>query len=381
MNLDNTNAWNAMKNILITGGAGFIGSHLAAELLEHGYRVRALDNLTPQVHGPEQYRPAYLDPAVELMVGDVRDASAVERALDGVDAVFHFAAAVGVGQSMYEIAHYTGVNNLGTATLLEELAKQPVKRLVVASSMSLYGEGLYRGPAGLVSDAGRGREQLAERQWEPRDEHGAVLEPVPTPESKPPDLASVYALSKFDQERLCLMIGESLSIPTTALRFFNVYGPHQALSNPYTGVLAIFASRLLNDNPPLIYEDGRQRRDFVSVRDVAHAARLAGESERAAGRAINIGSGESFTIEHIAARLARTLGKDNLRPSITGRYRVGDIRHCFADINRAHALLGYEPRVAFDAGIAELAAWLATTEAVDRVAEAGEELAARGLTL
>jgi dTDP-L-rhamnose 4-epimerase len=370
-----------MKNILITGGAGFIGSHLASELLEHGYRVRALDNLTPQVHGPEQHRPAYLDPAVELVVGDVRDASAVERALDGIDAVFHFAAAVGVGQSMYEIARYTGVNNLGTATLLEALAKQPVERLVVASSMSLYGEGLYRGPGGLANAVRRSREELAERRWEPRTEDGSPLEPVATPETKPTDLASVYALSKFDQERLCLMIGEALAIPTTALRFFNVYGPHQALSNPYTGVLAIFASRLLNDNPPLIYEDGRQRRDFVSVRDVAHAARIAAESGRAAGEVINIGSGESFSIEDIAARLAKALGKETIRPSITGRYRVGDIRHCFADISRAHALLGYEPRVAFDAGIADLAAWLATTEAVDRVAEAGEELATRGLTL
>ncbi|MFL5122709.1 MAG: SDR family NAD(P)-dependent oxidoreductase, partial [Microvirga sp.] len=234
--------------ILITGGAGFIGSHLADELLRRGHTVRALDNLSPQVHGAAAGRPAYLDAGIELLRGDVRDADAVRRALRQVDAVYHFAAAVGVGQSMYEIDHYTSVNNHGTATLLQALIEQPVQRLVVASSMSLYGEGLYRAPDGTACPGTeRPLDQLKAADWEVRNAAGETLAPIPTPEDKPPSLSSVYALSKFDQERLCLMLGHAYGIPTVALRFFNVFGTRQALSNPYTGVLAIFASRLLND--------------------------------------------------------------------------------------------------------------------------------------
>src|SRR5215217_2321709 len=262
--------------ILITGSAGFIGSHLADELLHAGHRVRALDLLVPQVHGESGSRPSYLHPEVELIRGDVRDADAVRAALRGVDAVYHFAAAVGVGQSMYEIAHYTSVNNLGTAVLLQALSSSPVQRLVVASSMSLYGEGLYRAADGTVVDhARRDDATFKTGAWEPVDDQGRPLEPLPTPEWKPPALSSVYALSKFDQERLCLMLGHAYGIPTVALRFFNVFGTRQALSNPYTGVLAIFGSRLLNDRAPLIFEDGRQRRDFVSVYDIVRACRLA----------------------------------------------------------------------------------------------------------
>ncbi|HET7371541.1 MAG TPA: NAD-dependent epimerase/dehydratase family protein [Gammaproteobacteria bacterium] len=370
-----------MKNILITGGAGFIGSHLASELLRCGYHVRVLDNLTPQVHGPSQRRPNYLDDNVELRVGDVRDADAVRDALDGIDGVFHYAAAVGVGQSMYELEHYTSTNNVGTTVLLEALAKQPVEKLVVASSMSLYGEGLYHDANGAAVAARRDREQLARREWEPLAPDGGTLKPAPTPETKLPDLSSVYALSKFDQERLCLMVGEAYGIPTTALRFFNVYGPYQALSNPYTGVLAIFASRCLNNSPPLIFEDGEQRRDFVSVRDIARASRLAYESDAASGQVFNIGSGHAFTIREIAQKIAAATGKPGLEPEISGRYRVGDIRHCFADISRARQALGYEPEVTLDDGLADMAAWLATAQAVDRVAEASAELVSRGLTL
>ncbi|HET7587124.1 MAG TPA: NAD-dependent epimerase/dehydratase family protein [Gammaproteobacteria bacterium] len=370
-----------MKNILITGGAGFIGSHLATELLHRGYRVRVLDNLTPQVHGTSQRRPNYLDDDVELRIGDVRDPDAVRDALDGIDGVFHYAAAVGVGQSMYELEHYTSTNNVGTTVLLEALAKQPVEKLVVASSMSLYGEGLYHDDSGATVAARRERDQLARRDWEPHGPDGGSLKPAPTPETKLPDLSSVYALSKFDQERLCLMVGEAYGIPTTALRFFNVYGPYQALSNPYTGVLAIFASRCLNDSPPLIFEDGEQRRDFVSVRDIARASRLAYESRRANGQVFNIGSGHAYTIREIARKIAAATGKPGLEPEITGRYRVGDIRHCFADISRAREALGYEPEVTLDDGLADMAAWLATAQAVDRVAEASAELVSRGLTL
>ena len=321
------------RRLLITGGAGFIGSHLCDELLAAGHAVRVLDNLCPQVHGPARRRPAYLSGEVELVVGDVRDRATVDRALDGVAGVFHLAAAVGVGQSMYEIAEYTSLNNLGTAVLLEAVVarRADVGRLVVASSMSIYGEGLYRDGDGAVSDATeRTPEQLRNHEWEVRGPGGDPLSPVPTPESKPPSLASVYALSKFDQERMSLMVGRAYAIPTVALRFFNVFGTRQALSNPYTGVLAIFASRLMNGRPPAIFEDGLQRRDFVSVTDVARACRLALDVPDAAGRVFNIGSGRSYTVREVAERVAKAVGMPHVLPDVSGKYRVGDIRHCFA---------------------------------------------------
>jgi len=232
------------KKILITGGAGFIGSHLTDELLEKGYHVRILDNLSEQVHGKNCKRPGYLNDDAELIVGDVRDPYAMKKALRGIDAVYHYAAMVGVGQSMYEIRNYTDVNNLGTAVLLEQLVKNPVEKLIVASSMSIYGEGLYKDNNGNIQTGlERKIEQLKNGIWEVFDSAGNTLTPYPTPETKTPCLSSVYALSKYDQERLCLMVGRAYNIPTVAFRFFNVYGTRQALSNPYTGVLAIFASR------------------------------------------------------------------------------------------------------------------------------------------
>jgi dTDP-L-rhamnose 4-epimerase len=304
------------------------------------------------------------------IAGDIRDPEAVRGALQGVDAVVHLAARVGVGQSMYEMAEYTSANSLGTAVLLEALAERPVRKLVVASSMSIYGEGLYRG-----GDPGeRTRQQLERREW---DFPG--FEPMPTPETKPPALSSIYALTKYDQERACLVAGAAYGIPTVALRLFNVYGPGQALSNPYTGVLAIFAARLLNGRAPRVFEDGGQRRDFVSVRDVARAFALALERDGADGLAVNVGSGESITVNVLAELLARTLGTD-IAPEVTGEFRVGDIRHCFADVSLARETLGFEPQVSLADGIAELAEWLAGQTAVDRVDEATAELARRGLT-
>jgi dTDP-L-rhamnose 4-epimerase len=368
--------------VLITGGAGFVGSHLADHLLDAGYRVRALDNLGEQVHGTSITRPEYLNEDVELIRGDVRDPNAVERALRGVDAVYHFAAAVGVGQSMYEIERYTDVNNRGTAVLLEALIKHPVRRLVVASSMSLYGEGLYRTPSGeIVSPPERSLAQLRSGDWELHHD-GELLAPLPTPERKIASPSSVYALSKYDQEKLCLMIGQAYNIPTVALRFFNIYGTRQALSNPYTGVLAIFAARFLNGKPPLVFEDGHQRRDFVSVHDVARACRLALETPHVGGSVFNVGSGRSISINELALAMARAMGKDDMRePEVTRKYRVGDIRHCFADIALARQELGFEPRVALEEGLTELVEWISGQQAFDRVEAASAELARRGLAL
>jgi dTDP-L-rhamnose 4-epimerase len=363
------------EHVLITGGAGFIGSHLGDELLQAGYRVRALDSLVEQVHGGKQQRPGYLADEIELIAGDVRNAEVVRGALEGVDAVFHLAARVGVGQSMYQPAEYASANTAGTAVLLEALLEHPVRKVVVASSMSVYGEGAYEPEAATE----RSRAQLEHGEWEPPGPKGEELRPVPTPETKEPSLASVYALTKYDQERLCLLHGAAYGVPTVALRFFNVYGPRQALSNPYTGVLAIFAARLLNDRPPLVYEDGGQRRDFVHVGDVARACRLALEHEAVDSRAVNVGSGESISVLQLADELARVLGKA-IEPEITGKFRAGDIRHCFADVTLARDALGFVAEVPLEQGLAELATWLEGHTTTDRFDEAAAELAERGLT-
>ena len=367
------------QSVLITGGAGFIGSHLAAHLLAQGHTVRALDSMVEQVHGRVE-RPGYLNPEVELQVGDVRDRAAVDRALHGIDSVVHLAARVGVGQSMYEIADYTSVNSAGTAVLLEAMLDRPVEKLLVASSMSVYGEGRYVANGREVPAVERDPAQFERGEWEPRGPRGEALEAVATPERKRPSLSSVYALNKFEQERMCLLFGSSYELPTVALRFFNVYGPYQALSNPYTGVLAIFAGRLLNDRPPLIFEDGRQRRDFVHVDDVARACALALTADGADGHVVNVGSGDSHTVREIAERLARVMGKEQIEPQIAGKYRVGDIRHCFADVSLAREALGFEPQVELDDGLAQLAEWLEGQVATDRVDDAAAELSARGLT-
>lgn len=375
----NGNGHSGRGRVLITGGAGFVGSHLADELLRQGYQVRALDVLSEQVHGADCVRPSYLDPEIELIRGDVRDPQAVRAALEGVDAVYHFAAAVGVGQSMYEIRRYTDVNNIGTAVLLEALAANPVGRLVVASSMSVYGEGLYADADGRTVECGeRSSEQLARGEWELM-RGGGPLTPLPTPEDKTAVPSSVYALSKYDQEKLCLVVGRSYDIPTVAMRFFNIYGTRQALSNPYTGVLAIFASRYLNCRPPLVYEDGHQRRDFVHVRDVARACRLALETPEAVGGVFNVGSGQSRSVLEIAGAMADALGIEDLPPQITGKYRAGDIRHCFADITRAEQTLGFRAEVGLEQGLGELVEWMLGQQAFDRVDDARAELARRGL--
>lgn len=366
------------ETILITGGAGFIGRHLAKALLERGYRIRVLDSLIEQVHGPSGNTSA-LPKEVEVIIGDVRDASAVASAVKGVDRVVHLAAEVGVGQSMYAVERYVSVNDCGTAVLFEALINQPVKRVVVASSMSVYGEGLYRTVDGaLVDDAVR-RSRRPGEPWDPLDAQGRPMRPVPTPETKLPALASVYALTKYMQERLTLTLAPAYRMEGVALRLWNAYGPGQALSNPYTGVLAIFAARIHNGQPPMIFEDGEQRRDFVHVEDVARAFVLALEHPAAAGQVYNVGSGVDRSVRDVAHLLAQAMGRPEIVPETTGQARSGDIRHCIADITRIERELGFQPQQDFATGLAELAAWVAKQQAVDRVAEARRELEARGL--
>ena len=366
--------------MLITGGAGFIGSHLADLLLAHGHDVRVLDNLDPQVHAART-RPAYLAEAAELVTGDVRSRDDVRQALDGVDAVFHLAAAVGVGQSQYEIERYTDVNVRGTATLLDVLAneKHGVRKVVVASSMSIYGEGLYVDlQTGARVNAGmRGVDQLARGEFEIRDAAGRPLVPVPTPESKPADCQSIYALNKRDQEEYVLLFGRTYGIPTVAARLFNTYGSRQSLRNPYTGAAAIFISRARRGLPPLIYEDGAQQRDFVEVRDVARALLLLHDAAGADGGVFNVGSGHPVTIHDVARRICEVAG-GGIEPEITGRTRKGDIRHCFADIGAIRAL-GFEPSIGIDEGLADLYAATAADDASADDAAVNAELERRRL--
>ncbi|WP_119300736.1 NAD-dependent epimerase/dehydratase family protein [Dongia deserti] len=367
------------ERVLITGGAGFIGSHLCDALLAAGYDVRLYDNLNPQVHGNGAW-PSYLTKHAELQCGDMRDAARLGRALEGIDDVVHLAASVGVGQSMYEIADYVGVNDCGTANLLQLLSKKPARKLVVASSMSVYGEGRYRtAPGAIVDNAVRSDGAIRAGAWDPVDERGEALVPIPTPEEKVPDLASVYALTKFSQERMCLLVGKAYGMSTVALRFFNVYGTRQALSNPYTGVLAIFASRLMNGNPPMIFEDGGQLRDFVHVRDVAQACRSAIEAAPTADGVYNVGTGRGVSIAELADRMRTLLGRPDLKPQLTGRYRIGDVRHCFAEIKKARHALGFDPKVGLNEGMAELVEWVRCEAPRDQVDFATRELSRRGL--
>ena len=368
------------EQVLITGGAGFIGRFVTDELLRRGNRVRILDNLLPQVHGDSGNRPANLSPDAELIVADVRDGDAVSRALDGVDSVVHLAAEVGVGQSMYEVERYTSVNDVGTAVLFEKLIDKPVRRVVTASSMSIYGEGLYRDADGnLVEDAARGMIRDGMRQWDPTDAQGRPLVPVATPETKRPALSSIYALNKYVQERTTHIMGAPYGIESVCLRLFNVYGPGQALSNPYTGVLAIFASRLLNKQRPMVFEDGEQRRDFVHVGDVARAFADALVLPEAVGGTFNVGSGNDRSVTEVAEALGRAMGQNDASPEIVGKARVGDIRHCFCDTSLAAERLGFRATADFETELAVLADWVAQQTADDRVSQARAELEKRGL--
>lgn len=369
------------KHILITGGAGFIGSHLVDAMLARGYRVTVLDSLSPQVHGDAEMDadgwPVYLDARARRIKGDLLEDGVFEAALNGVTHLAHLAASVGVGQSMTNIVDYTRNNVMAAAVMLETLSQRPhtVERIAVASSMSIYGEGDYVRPstgAHVTTDI-RPHAQLEARHWDLMVD-GEPLEPCPTPEEKLLQPNSIYAVNKRDHEEMFLSVGRALRIPTVALRLFNAYGSRQALSNPYTGVAAIFISRLMNDQPPLVFEDGRQMRDFVHVQDVAEAFATVLDDDREIWDVFNVGSGAPVSINEIAGVLARLLGK-NIAPEVLNRYRVGDIRHCFGDISKIERTFGFRPRRSMDEGMEELISWVSHTRApIDRSAESLEQL-------
>jgi dTDP-L-rhamnose 4-epimerase len=370
------------QSVLVTGGAGFIGSHLVDRLLAAGDRVRVVDALVSQVHGPAAEQPQFLSPEAEFIRADLCEVDHWDDILAGIDSVVHLASEVGVGQSMYQIDRYIRANSLGTAVLLQALLARrgEIAKLVVASSMSIYGEGAYECLAcGRVQPRLRSARQLQDHEWEmtcPLCRR--PVQPVPTREDKPLDPSSVYATSKRDQEELFITFGRAYDIPCVALRFFNVYGPRQSLTNPYTGAAAIFSSRILNGKSPLIFEDGRQSRDLIHVSDIVQGIVLALRSERVRSEVLNVGTGRSLSIGDLAHALIREIGAD-MEPQIVQQFREGDIRHCYADISRIQQVLGFVPTVAFEDGITDLVAWVQGQTAVDRVDAAYGELLAQGL--
>jgi dTDP-L-rhamnose 4-epimerase len=377
------------ERILVTGGAGFIGSHIVDALLARGYVVTVLDVLDPQVHDGK--RPDYLAADAEFVQGDIRDRDLLAKLLPRCDAVVHQAASVGVGQSMYEIHRYVDNNTLATASLLEAIVaeRSHIRKVVVASSMSIYGEGKYQCPECTVKRPAnryvapelRTNDQLERREWELRcPSCGSTLEPVGCDELKPLRPTSVYAITKRDHEELVLSVGRAYGIPSVALRYFNTYGPRQALSNPYTGVAAIFAGQLRSKSAPLVFEDGLQSRDFVYVGDIAQANVLALASAAADYQAVNVGSGTRTNLLRLLELLRERLDPHHeFEPVVNGRFREGDIRHCFADITKARTLLGYEPRMQLDSGIDILVEWAGTQKTRDASRTALAELEARRL--
>jgi len=363
-----------MKKMLVTGGAGFIGSHLVDRLVKEGFMVRVLDNFEPQVHHGK--KPKYLNKDAEYKEGDIRDETILKKALKGIDCLLHFAAKVGVGQSMYEIKDYISSNTYGTSVLLNYIINEriPVKKIIVASSMSIYGEGLYLcAKCGEKAPYLRKEKDLKLKKWEALcPDCGGVLKSLPTVEGKKLLSTSVYAISKKDQEELCLTIGHSYKIPTVALRFFNVYGPRQSLSNPYTGACAIFSSRIKNNKAPLIYEDGLQTRDFIDVRDVVEASILAMKKEALDYMALNVGTGKPVTILEVAKTLLKLYGKD-FKPKILEKFRIGDVRHCYADISEIKKF-GFTPKYSLKEGLKDLVMWGRDEDFMDKTDFADKKL-------
>lgn len=371
------------ETVLVTGGAGFIGSFVVDALVARGDHVIVYDAIEPQVHR-NGARPAYVNNEAEFIQADVRNRRQLEAAIGRADVISHQAAMVGVGQSMYQIDRYVDVNNRGTAVLFDILvnSKHRVRKVVVPGSMSAYGEGRYHCPVdGQVAPPLRTESQMQRQEWELRCTLcGSPLTPMLTDEEKPFQVNSVYAITKAVQEQLALNVGRAFGIPTVVLRYFNVFGPRQSLDNPYTGVAAIFMSRLKNQRPPLVFEDGMQTRDFVSVHDVAVANLAVIDDARADYGVFNVGAGRQVSILAIAKTLAKLLGRD-FEPTITGQFRKGDVRHCSADISHISKTLDWAPQVSLETGLQELIAWSETIPAEDRVDAATEELRKHGLLI
>jgi dTDP-L-rhamnose 4-epimerase len=373
--------------VLITGGAGFIGSNLALRLLREGHSVTVLDSLSPQIHGddPKTTSPLYASVRgrVDFIRASVCGETAVAQALAGAEAVVHLAAETGTGQSMYEILRYADINVGGTALLLDRLANHPhsVRRVVVASSRAIYGEGKYRAPDGsIVYPRARRVEDLQAGRFEPLcPRTGEPLHLLPTDEESTIHPSSVYGITKQSQEQMVLTVCPSLGIEPVALRYQNVYGPGQSLKNPYTGILSIFSTRILNGNPINIFEDGRESRDFVFIDDVVQATCLALFHPDAAGQVFGIGSGVATDVQAVAQTLVRCYGR-RVPVNVTGAFRIGDIRHNLADLTKARRLIGFEPQVDFASGIERFADWVRNQEvAEDRYENSIQELAAKGL--
>jgi dTDP-L-rhamnose 4-epimerase len=373
-------------NILITGGAGFIGSSLSCALLDRGHVVTVIDSLSPQIHGldPIKNSPLYakINGRIRIIIKSVTDPTAWDEALPGQDAVVHLAAETGTGQSMYEIRRYVDTNIAGTAQMLESLAKGSygVKKLVVASSRALYGEGRYRDSTGrIVYPGARDIVNLKEGRFELYDENNAPLELMSTDESSKLHPSSVYGITKMTQEQMIMTVCPTIGISPVALRYQNVYGPGQSLSNPYTGILSIFSNRILNKKPIQIFEDGLESRDFVHIQDVVSATLAALMRPEANGEVIGIGSGVATSVMDAASTLVSAIGQ-SVPIKVIGSFRVGDIRHNFADLEKAHKLLSYQPVYKFNDGIQDFAHWvIGQPLQQDRYEESLRELEARGL--
>ena len=374
-----------MKNILISGGAGFIGSNLTKKLVSKGYNITILDNLSKQIHGKDQKSELYnsIKEISTFILGDVCNEEDWKKSLKGQDAVIHLAAETGTGQSMYEISRYNDVNILGTSHLLDFLAnnKNSVKKLIIASSRSIYGEGKYKCENhGVVYPNDRIVSNMMKGKFDLFcDACGSELNLMPTDENSKIHPSSIYGITKQQQEQMTLLMGRSLGIPAVALRYQNVYGPGQSLSNPYTGILSIFSTRMLNGNDIDIYEDGEESRDFVFIDDVVEATILALEKEEANHQIFNVGSGETTSVSQVANSLKK-LYDSNVNISIGGSFRLGDIRHNYADLNKIKNLLGFTAKFDFQTGISRFADWVKTQEVKeDKYEQSLNELKNKGL--
>ena len=371
------------KRVLVTGGAGFIGSHTVDELIAQGHKVRVYDNLNPQVHGEGADTPDYLNPDAEFVKGDVRDRDHLYKSIKDIDLIIHDAAEVGVGQSMYSVDQYISTNVQGTGVLWDILVneKHCIEKVLVASSMSLYGEGNYECVEhGKISPKPRPDSQLTQGKWEMLcSQCGSPVSPVPTDEEKELDCTSVYAQSKKDQEVYSLMIGRAHNIPTVACRYFNCYGPRQSLNNPYTGAAAIFCSAIKNNIPPLIYEDGNQRRDFIHVKDLVRGKLLLLDESKADYGIFNIGTGIPSSILELAETMIQLCGK-SFTPDVIYKFRNGDIRDCYADISKIKKL-GFQPQYSLIEGLKNLIDWSDGKKAVSKIKDAHEQLLDKGLVL